>query len=422
MKFNFLRILLFVGLLGMLSHVEAQEETSSTWKDWAGLSGSLRLSSFERDRSFSSDRGYTVGSAWLQSRPAEVWGFRSYLDGRLQGQNLQRHHTTTGDLREAYFERSIEAFDFKVGRQIIVWGKADKINPTDVLTTRDFTLLTTDDEDQRTGAAAAQVSYNFQDYRLIAIWQPEWREPKVPLGSAPAGVTLSYGTPGEKESQGAIRFEKNGGTVDWSTSYARLIDRLPDLKVLSSGATGTTVELRFQTHEMFGADVSTVIGDYGLRGEVAYLKTKDSSGTDPLTKNSQIFGVFGVDRTFMEYLNVNVQYVYRKTIDFVDPGSISNANERLLAETVSSISNQLSSELHGGSLRISYKMFQETLEAEVAAVGWTNNGLLRPKVTYAFNDQFKGILGAEFYGGDPKSFFGRLKDISSGFAEIRYYF
>ena len=42
-------------------------------------------------------------------------------------------------LKEAYFDYYLENTDLRVGRQIIEWGSAYEINPTDVINPRDFT-------------------------------------------------------------------------------------------------------------------------------------------------------------------------------------------------------------------------------------------------------------------------------------------
>ena len=168
--------------------------------------------------------------------------------------------------------------------------------------------------------------------------------------------------------------------------------------------------------------MAKTVGDYGLRAEVAYTETKDVEGNDFLTKNSNFYGVLGVDRTFFGDLNINVQYIYRHTLDWRDTDNIADSNERYLAERININANQKSTDFHAGSGRVSYKMFNETLKLELALAGWFDNGLIRPKVTYAISDSLRAILGAEFYEGEKDSFFGRLKDVSTGFLELRYLF
>lgn len=403
------------------------EKSSSIWgfgsrvKETLGLSGSLRAAHFDRDKSFSADRSFGVGGLWLQARPEEIWGIKSYLDARLQGENLTRNDRVLGDVREAYLEVSRGPWDFKVGRQITVWGRADKVNPTDVWSVRDFTLLTTDDEDQRTGLFATQIVYNLESFRVIGLWQPEWRPPVFPL-DLPHGVSLAQGIPEDRESQWGLKIDRTGDDWDSSLSYSRVLDRVPGLSVISAGAAGTQLRFSYTPIEVWGADAATTLGPYGLRAEVARVQTDDENGKNPLIRNSQIFAVVGLDRTFWGDLNINLQYIYRKNEDFQSPDEVADPNLRFLAQQVGIISWGLTEEVHNASARISYKALNETLESEVALVGWWNNGLIRPKVTYAVNDQLRMILGAELFGGDLQSFFGRLKPTSTGFFELRYLF
>jgi hypothetical protein len=44
---------------------------------------------------------------------------------------------------------------------------------------------------------------------------------------------------------------------------------------------------------------------------------------------------------------------------------------------------------------------------------------LWPKVTYAFTDHLKGLVGAEIYLGPSDSFFGRLNRTSAGYGELQ---
>lgn len=175
---------------------------------------------------------------------------------------------------------------------------------------------------------------------------------------------------------------------------------------------------------MLGADAAVPIGNYGLRGEVAYTRTEDHNGDDPLTKNPNVFLVLGCERTFDDVLNVNFQYLFRRTFDFVRPSSIADSQTRGLAEQVDLISNQPTANTRGISLRINHKAWNETLETEIAAVVWfeKHDAALRPKITYAFTDRIKGIVGGEIYTGPRTSFFGRLNRTSTGYAELQFGF
>lgn len=413
---------LLVFLLALANYAQAENELGGFLKNQLGVSGSLRSGVWEHDKTFHSPSGYWVNGIWLQARPQEIKGFRFHFDGRLQAPELTRSSYSNLDLREAYVEKSVSDFDFRFGRQIIVWGRADKVNPTDVWSVRDYTLLTPDDEDQLTGVLGGQGIWNLGNFRLIGVWMPEWRAPKLPTGSLPAGTSISDGDASDKINQWGVKLDHNGGELDWSVSYAHAIDRNPDLKMASVNGSGTHLLYNFQKTELWGFDFAKTLGSYGFRGEAAYLRTSDHTGEDPLTKNSSLYSVFGLEKSFFSDLNLNLQYVYRHAFQWRSSESISNPATKALADQVDILSNQRKANFHAGTFRANYKLFNETLESELVLFGTFSNGLIRPKVTYSFTDQFKGILGAEFYRGTPDSFFGRLRDYSSGFLELRWGF
>lgn len=410
----------FAVLLLLSLRLQAQDQDSLI--ETFGPSGTLRASYWNRDKSLSDTRDFAVGSAWLNLRPKEVWGTKFYFDGYLQGSNLSRNNLSYGDLREGFLEKSFENLDLKIGRQIIVWGRADKFNPTDSFSTKDLTFLTTDDEEQRRGQFATQVKYNFEKFRLIGVWQSEWRESIFPVTSQ-AGVSFQNISPNNAANQFGLKMDSTGDDIDWSASYFDGFNRTPDFKVLSVSQ-GILLGLEYGRIQVYGFDFAKNVGDYGLRGEVAYTNTQDSDGNNPLQQNSNLQAVFGADRTIFENFNLNAQVIYKNTTGFVDPGNISDTNTRGLAQRLAIVSNQKYKDQFGISIRPGYKMLNETLELEVAFISWQRNGdnLTRPKITYALNDKMKAILGGEFYNGPSDTVFGQLKEASSIFAEIRAYF
>jgi hypothetical protein len=389
--------------------------------DALGLSGSVRTANFSKDKSFSDKTGYAVASVWVTAAPQELWGIKMYFDGRAQDQDLARGSGVSWELREGYAQMRLGKFDLRAGRQVIVWGRADKVNPTDSWSTRDRTLLAPNDDDQRLGVASLQATWNAGAYRVIALWQPEWRYPGLPTPPLPPGMAVQNVAPTDPARQLGIKLDHSGNGLDWSVSFSHSIDRTPDLAVLSDKQQGLPLGLVYRPVGVVGADAAVPIGKFGLRGEVAYTRTQDHDGTDPLTKKRNVFLVVGCERTFEGVLNINAQYLYRRTFDFVPPSFISTPNTRLLAEQVDLLSNQLAPDMHGASLRINYKAWSETLESEVAAAVWFKKGdsAIRPKVTYAFTDHLKGIVGGELFHGPPQSFFGRLSRTSTAYAEFQ---
>jgi len=385
-----------------------------------GLSGTLRGDYFSREFDFKPAANVASISAWITAQPKKVWEVASYLDARVQGQDIGRTSRASWELREGYVERALRGLDLKAGRQIIVWGRADKINPTDVWSVRDLQLLTADDEDQRLGAAAVQATWPIGPVNVIGVWQPEWRAPNFPVPMLPAGLQSRTIDPHGAVGQFGLKLDHSGEGADWSVSYARTIDKVPDLVIVAPGQ----LDFIFRPSEMFGADAAVPVGQYGLRGEIAYSRTLDRHLPDAAIKHDNLFLVAGIERTIGGELNINAQYLYRHNFGYGNPNPAADAGLQRLERQENVISNQPARNMRGVSIRIADKFFNETLEGEVGGVVWFGQpgSTLRPKLSYAVNDHLKLIVGGQLYFGPKDGFFGQFRDASAAFAELRWGF
>jgi len=71
-----------------------------------------------------------------------------------------------------------------------------------------------------------------------------------------------------------------------------------------------------------------------------------------------------------------------------------------------------------------YNMFRETLHFELFTyIGLTNeDALIRPKITYDFDDSFSILFGSNIFIGDKKGRFGQYKDNSMAYIKLKYSF
>jgi hypothetical protein len=140
-----------------------------------------------------------------------------------------------------------------------------------------------------------------------------------------------------------------------------------------------------------------------------------------LIQNAGVFTVLGAERSLTDGLSISAQYLNKWVDQFseISPGVDASTRALLVSQSINT--QQQVRWNHGLSLRPALKLLNETLELELAWVSWLTTGgqLLRPKIIYALSDHFKAIAGAEVYSGPTESFFGRLRDVSSAFAEIR---
>ena len=381
---------------------------------------SLRASAWSRSRLLDSDTGVNSASAWFLGKATLGAGGKAVIDAWARSDSRFDSRAGASDVREAYVAGSYGDWDFSAGRQLIAWGRADSVNPTDVLTARNFTLLTPLDEDQKTGVGSIRTTWNRDALRLSALWLPEFRSSILPL-PAVQGVSFVSRDPSAAARQWALRAERSGESVDWAVSYFDGYERQPDLRPEAFLADGARVGLAHTRIQMLGADAATTVGRYGLRAEVAITRTEDRHGNDPFTRNPFLYAVVGGDRTFLTNLNVNMQLLYRQVMSWEDPLT-APAPLRELALRQALISNQRDAQQAGATVRVAQKWWNDTLEAELIGVAWFARGdfLVRPRVRYAANDRLRFSLGSDLYRGPADSFFGSLRNLSTTFVEMQY--
>lgn len=404
---------------------DATDDTQSNRLERAGISGSVRAGYWSSTRNLDQEDHLGAGMIWVKSTRRVSPRFSFLIEGwtALHGPG---DGDATGELREAFVDLRFGSLDIRAGRQIIAWGRADGINPTDNLTGEDLTLLAPDDDDRRLGTTVLRASYYLGDVSVTGYWLPEFRGHRFPLPPAP-GFTLVHDHPEWPADQWALRVEQTGRAVDWSVSYFHGRDLTPDLRArLEAVAPSREAAIVLSHHRIrvFGGDMAANLGRVGLRAEAAYVDTEDGAGRDPFTKNPFLFVVVGGDRTFREYLNLNVQYLFRFVRGQRTSQTGLSPTEAGVAELQGILNSQATRVQHGASFRVSHKWLRETLEGECAAVGFFGpDGLaLRPKVTYALTDRWKVLLGAEIYRGESASVFGMLRPNSTGYLEARWGF
>ncbi len=410
----------------LMAPVEPTAAKSSPWRDQMhalGLSGSLRGGFWSSNRRLDDESNISVASAWLKLDKKLSNGIGLYAEGYLANEDVFGDQRDVSRLREAYFEGRQGQFDYRIGKQTIAWGRADRLNPTDTLTPRDFSLLAPDVDEDRFGALAGKAMWNINaSTNLTGVWLPEFRPNVVALPARP-GIGYSENVPTSSRTW-AIKLDQSGGTIDWSVSYFDGFDLAADISRGSVNGGTTTINLRHNRLKVFGGDVATSRGDYRYAFEAAYARTEDPDGVDPAIKNPFFYGVFGIERDFGNNLDVIVQVFMRRVQSYSAPEDIADPAARAVAIQQAVSNNQYDRNQEGVSARIAKKWFNETLEGELAAVLLLNRTgySVRPKVTYAVSDTLKVMSGFEYFHGSDKTSYGVLEKNQGVFAELRYFF
>lgn len=347
--------------------------------------------------------------------PSDAWVL--FADVRY----LSNAHTPySNNVREAYADYQDDRFGVRIGKQIIAWGRADRFNPTDNLTPRNYQILSADDDDQRFGTVGVSVvAYLPSALSITGIMLPGFASSQIPSGSLPANIAVIQ--PHEDNTlndlQWGLKLGRAAQGLDWSLSHYEGWSLLPELAL---GPTGLV--LRNSRMRASGADFAVGFTGWGLRGEAA--KVQFERPTDgSLYPHSYLYTVLGVEFTSWESATVNMQWLHRRIDDFQDPRqTIGPFAQVALANA--SIHNQFDHEQNGVAVRISRLWRNDTIRAEFAVAKFFQHGdyVLRPKIEYAINDSWRAVLMADIYRGPQDSFLGSLRKNSLTYAELRYQF
>lgn len=429
-------IILLAGLAGVVSAsaVYAEEAGADDNPDAGGVptflqnqrvSGALRTDYFRSSKNFDDDTDFLGATVQIKALPAFNEGLDGKLELRISNPAIGKGEETKSRLLEGYVTAHFGKTDLRIGKQIVAWGRADGINPTDNLTPRDFTVLLPFEDDQRFGTLAVRLDTSLSQEHTVTVFATPFFEPsKIPLPTN--GSTFVYTAPAHtlSNTEIALKLEKVGEGLDWSASYFRGFSLLPDARFIRSGPSGPILEMHYNRITVLGADFARNYGRFGLRGEMAYVDTADDAGTDSGIKNPYLFWIIGVDRTYLDNLNVNLQFFQRRVRRYQNPESIPDPVGRDIAVLNAVLDGQRDRLSNGISFRVSNKWFNDTLEAELFTVLnlTRRDSFWRPLLTYAFNDDWKGTMGAEFYRGADDTQYGGLKPNRSVFVELRYGF
>ena len=375
-----------------------------------------------------------------------------FADLRLRyGMQGEKQQSAVVDVREAYVNAYLGPVDLRLGKQIIVWGRADMLNPTNNLTPNDLRVRSPIEDDRRIGNVGARAFLRFAPFRLEGVWIPTYVLSELPPVLLPEFV--SYGTPLFPEPKLKNRLE--GGrlhlelaSVEMSVSYLNGYAPLPGLTL-----TNLTFDLvnpsvlvarTAYKHQVVGFDFSTALGDIlAIRGEAAYRRPYEYQNRIYVPRPDLQY-VLGADHTFGS-VSVIAQYLGRYAFDWkkengplmeLDPSvlkmtqadgesyrkSYTETINSQLAKTNQMLFSQTEKVQHLGTVRVEWLTAHDTLS--VSALGMfnftTREWLAAPKVGYRLSDALTLYVGAEILTGPRGTLFGVVdQTLSAGYAELR---
>lgn len=327
-------------------------------------------------------------------------------------------------LRENYLDIGAGDWDFRLGKQHVVWGEMVGLFFADVVSARDMReFILPEFDTMRIPQWAARAEYFRDDFHAELLWIPvasydEIGKPGAeffPYQVQPVGVDVVYRSediPSRSLSNTnyGVRLSTLQNGWDLSAFAYRSMDVNPTFYRDAVTIPGTFIyEARHDRIDQFGGTLAKDFGSFVLKSEAVYthgrqftvLRLSDANGVVP--QNTLDWAV-GLDFTLPADTRLNVQ-LFQRAFFSHDPDLISDEHE------------------NGYSLLLNHKL-TDRVEVQATWISSLNrtDWLFRPRLTWNFEKNWRLAVGADVFKGPQLGLFGRYSGRDRVYSEVRYSF
>ncbi len=338
-----------------------------------------------------------------------------------------------GETYADVYDFLVPDFDLRIGRQIVNWGTADKINPTSNINPYDMEDFM--DFGKRLPVNAARAFYSTDLLNFEFVFAPIFTPSFMPANeftealtsnssTLPPGVTRTrtvIQTPVPKVSESSSFAGKvSGNFFDWDVSLSYFHGRLtvPFPKKMEISVEDSTpvlvTTMGFPEINVIGADFSGSPFGVGFWGEFAYIMPEKYVlentllGPDTLLKKPFLKYVIGGDYTFKNGFYLNFQFIHGFTNEYGD-----------------SLNDYVTFRLEKKFLNDRLKVAPLGIAAEIA--DWSNvkenyGVILNPELVYSPFDNIEFKVGGIVIDGKGENTFARLKEIDEAYIRVKLTF
>lgn len=338
--------------------------------------------------------------------------------------DVEKNQRRNAQLRENYIDFSAGNWDFRLGRQHVVWGEMVGLFFADVVSARDMREFILPEFDQlRTPQWAARAEYFVNDIHAELLWIPVATVnnigkpgaeffPNQPL--AP-GFNARYlherhtGNGTDNMNYGTrISTLQNGWDV--SAFYYRSTDSNATFYRQIDLPTRTFIfEARHDRIHQYGGTLAKDFGDIVWKAEGVYTRGRSFTSlnaldSDGVVRQNTVDWATGLDVTLPAESQLNVQFFQRQFFGY-DENIIPDKRE------------------NGYSLLLNTKVIPDW-EAQALFISSLNrpDWLFRPKLTWNFQRNWRWVVGADIFKGPALGMFGRYDQQDRVYSELRYSF
>jgi hypothetical protein len=319
-----------------------------------------------------------------------------------QDRELQRPAFAVRRLSASY---SRGLFAIEIGKQVVRWGKADILNPTDHFAPRDFVNPI---RSEFLSVSAARLTYGNQSNRLEIVAVPLFTPSRTPLlnqrwGSLPVNLpvaNLPAQFPGGMQTGG--RWNHIGQSAEFSLSYFDGFSTLPLIhtQLLPSAVPTLGLQRFFPRIRSYGADLAVPLHAVTLKGEAAYFDSRTKAA------DQYLLYVVQLERQSGEWSFVGGyagQVVTRAT-----PTPVFDPDRGLTRAFLG---------------RAGYTIDSNRNVSVEGAVRENGKGILvKAEYSQAFRGHWRATVGAGLIRGDARDYFGQYRRNSYANLALRYSF
>jgi hypothetical protein len=329
-------------------------------------------------------------------------------------------------LRENYLDIGAGDWDFRLGRQHVVWGEMVGLFFADVVSAKDLREFILPDFDiLRIPQWAARAEYFSGDFHAEAIWIPvpsydEIGKPGGDFFPAPPAPPPGFATLFDNEqfpdrrlahSNYGLRLSLLRNGWDMSGFYYRSLDAQPTFyrTIVVDPQPAYLFQARHDRIDQWGGTLAMDLGPAVFKAEAVYTRGRSYNvlrpdDEDGVVRQNTLDLVGGLDFALPQEARLNVQVFDRAFFDH-DPDIVPRRHES------------------GYSILLNGKPAGR-LEAEILYIASFNRSdwLLRPRLIWNFQTNWRLVLGADIFHGPPEGFFGQFDNRDRVYTEVRYSF
>ena len=374
---------------------------------------------------FGGSGAFTHALRWkLNARLAydPLYEHSSYYPSAVRDDQLSQ-----ATLREAYLDYSTGDWDFRFGRQHIIWGEMVGLFFADVVSAKDLHQFIAQDFDLlRIPQWALRGEYFQGDSHAELVWIPVMSYDEIgkpgadfyPFKLAPPPgfdmVIESEQHPANSLSNSAYgaRFSHLADGWDLSAFYYRSVDASPAF--FREVVTTPEPLVRFQPdHDkihQFGLTLAKELGPAVLKAEAVYTRDRwftvtNTADTDGVVRQDLLDYIVGLEHVSERGAHLNVQFFQRWFPD--------HAADMIPDELESGVSFYTSTKLANGRLEPEL-LWIESLNRK--------DGMVRPRLTWHADGHWRFAVGFDLFHGPDTGLFGQFDRSDRVVGEARYTF